>query len=134
MRLTNKQLDIVVDEIFEQVSKPIIEANNKAFDSIEIEDDEYLLDVKRHKLLSKKKSKLEEEMSSISTKYTRNTFNGFSFSWSPMYSEDTYIKHLKSKLVKTKEYPSKDDIEKQVILAGNKEIPELIELLVKKLQ
>lgn len=133
-RLTNKQLDIVVDEIFEQVSKPIIEANNKALDSVEIEDDEYLIDIKKYELLDKKRNEIDNEMTLIVDKYNRKSFNDYTFSWNPMGCSKSYIKTQKKKLVLFKEYPSKNDIEKQVILAGNKEIPELIELLVKKLQ
>ena len=39
MRMNAKTMQIVVDEIYNQVSKPIIEANNKALDSIKVKPD-----------------------------------------------------------------------------------------------
>lgn len=136
MKLTNKQLDIVVDEIYNQVSKPIMEANNKAFDAVKIDEtkDQYLTDKIEYAALSDSIQKLEDQRDFLEKKYYKKEFNGYNFKWYPFNDVDDYIKYQKSKLVKTKEYPSKNDIEKQVILAGNKEIPELIELLVKKLQ
>ena len=61
MRLTNKQLEIVVDEIYNRVSKPIIEANNKALEKVTLpEDDLYLKDVATYTSIQESIDKLEK--------------------------------------------------------------------------
>jgi hypothetical protein len=47
---------------------------------------------------------------------------------------DGYKKFIKKQSVVLADFPSRKDIEKQVILAGNKNIPELIETIIKSLQ
>jgi len=137
MRLTNKQLEIVVDEIYNQVSKPIIKANNKALNSIVIEEDDYLKDRKEYLKLKNKISKLEKEIDNLEKLYCRGTtYNGYEFkSWSRPFGDseyDDYLNFHKKSSVILAEFPTKDDIERQVILAGNKDIPAIIEAIVSK--
>ena len=110
--LTNKQLEIVVDEIFEQVSRPIIDENKKAFDSVKIDEtkDEYLTDHAKYKQLQEKIDILEEEKSKLFDKYYRKDFNKFYFDYSPFNRKDDYVKSLKSGLVKTKKYLAHDEL------------------------
>jgi hypothetical protein len=137
MRLTNRQQEIIIDEIYKQVSEPIIEANNKALDSVKIKSDQYQKDREKYLALQEKKNLLEEEMKKLEKPYERDTtFNGYKFnSWySPFREEDynNYIKHCKKQLMLMAEYPSRQDIEKELILSGNKDIPELIKIIVDK--
>lgn len=144
MRLSNKQLEIVVNEIYEQVSKPIIKANKEAIDKVEldIEKDEYLQDYESWKLLQSKINDLNNEITNLgqqqkelANKYKDKEYNGFRFStWtSDIFNHSNkYIKYMKEKQVNIKSYPTIIDIEKQVILAGNKDIPNLIEQIVTK--
>ena len=138
MRMNAKTMQIVVDEIYNQVSKPIIEANNKALDSVKVKPDQYLKDREKYVKLELQKKAIEKEMDDLEVPYEKNReYNGFDFGWSsPFYEReyDKYIKHCKSQQVILKEVPSKNDIEKEIILAGNKDIPALIELIVNKLK
>jgi hypothetical protein len=135
MRLTNRQQEIIIDEIYKQVSEPIIEANNKALDSVKInENDQYLLDCAEYDRLEKEENRIESLKKDLANKYYQKTFNGFEFGYSPMYKGNRaeYINYLKSSQVILLDTISKTDIEKELILAGNKDIPELIETIVAK--
>jgi hypothetical protein len=140
MRLTNKQLEIVVDEIYNRVSKPIIEANNKALEEVILpEDDLYLKDVATYNSIQESIDKLEKIKDNLDEKWKGKTYNDYEFS-SYSYNMfrsgqiDDYKKFIKKQSVVLADFPSRKDIEKQVILAGNKNIPELIETIIKSLQ
>ena len=137
MRLTNRQQEVIIDEIYKQVSEPIIEANNKLLESVKInENDQYLLDCAEYDRLEKEENRIENLKKDLANKYYQKTFNGFEFNYSPIYkdSRDKYINYLKSSQVVLLDTISKKDIEKELILAGNKDIPELIETIVAKLK
>ena len=138
MRMNAKTMQILVDEIYKQVSVPAIEANNKALEGVEIKPDQYLKDREKYLKLELQKKAIEKEMDDLEVPYEKNReYNGFVFGWSgPFYERDydNYIKHCKSQQVILKEVPSKSDIEKEIILAGNKDIPVLIETVVSKLK
>ena len=139
MRMNAKTMQIVVDEIYKQVSEPIIEANNKALDGIKVKPDQYIKDREKYLKLKEQRDDIDKLMDELEKPYERNnTFNGYEFrSWSHPFGLDDYekyIKHCKSQQVILKEVPSKDDIEKEIILAGNKDIPALIEMVVNKLK
>lgn len=135
MRLTKRQQEIVIDEIYNQVSKPIIEANNKALESIKInENDQYFLDCAEYDRLEKEVDRIEALKGAIVTKYYNTTLNGFKFTYSPVnkHNRIQYAKHLKESQVVLLDIISKEDIEKELILSGNKDIPELIKTIVDK--
>ena len=140
MRLTNKQLEIVVDEIYNRVSKPIIEANNKALEKVTLpEDDLYLKDVATYTSIQESIDKLEKIKDNLEDKWKGKTPNNYecsAYSYNMFTSGqlDDYIYHIKKQNVVIAEFPSHKDIEKQVILAGNKDIPELIETVIKSLK
>ena len=139
MRMNAKTMQIVVDEIYKQVSEPIIEANNKALDGIKVKPDQYIKDREKYLKLKEQRDDIDKLMDELEKPYERNnTFNGYGFrSWSSPFDSDDYekyIRHCKSQQVILKEVPSKDDIEKEIILAGNKDIPALIEMVVNKLK
>ena len=137
MKLTQKQQEIVIDEIYNQVSKPIIEANNKALESVKInENDQYLLDFAEYLRLKEEEDRIVELKKDLSDKYYKKTFNGYEFDYSPMYNScrSEYIKYLKKSQVVLLDTISRKDIEKELILSGNKDIPVLIETVVSKLK
>lgn len=140
MRLTNKQLEIVVDEIYNRVSKPAIEANNKAIEGVILpEDDLYLKDLSTYNSIQESIDKLEKIKDNLEKKWKGKTHNNYEFS---QYSYDIfreseidkYTYHIKKQNVALAEFPSRNEIEKQIILAGNKDIPELIETVIKSLK
>jgi len=133
MRLTNKQLQIVVEEVYNKVSLPIIESNNKLIESIELPIDQYLIDCNEVEKLQAKIVKLNKEAEVLKNKYYEKKYNGFKFNWMPMDNKTSYVKFQKEKLSKPKHYLNEREIEKQVILAGNRDIPTLIEELIIKL-
>ena len=135
MRLTQRQQEIIIDEIYNQVSKPIIEANNKALESVKInENDQYFLDCAEYDRLEKEADRIEALKEAIVTKYYNTTLNGFKFMYSPVNKNNRvqYAKHLKESQVVLLDIISKEDIEKELILSGNKDIPELIKTIVEK--
>lgn len=140
MRLTNKQLEIVVDEIYNRVSKPIIEANNKALEKVILPDDDlFLKDVATYTSIQESIDKLEKIKDNLEGKWKGKTYNDYEFSEYTyrIFREnqiDEYTHHIKKQNIVIAEFPSHKDIEKQVILAGNKDISELIETVIKSLK
>ena len=135
MRLTKRQQEIIIDEIYNQVSKPIIEANNKALESVKInENDQYFLDCAEYDRLEKEADRIEGLKRAIVNKYYNTTLNGFKFMYSPVNKNNRaqYAKHLKESQVVLLDIVSKEDIEKELIISGNKDIPELIKTIVNK--
>lgn len=131
MRLTNKQLDIIVDEIYKQVSVPIMKKNEKLVKEVKLpKNDQYLKDQKIYEDLQIQIDRLADKQDEIIGKYRRKSYNDFEFGYSPMQQRLQYVTHLKWSKVTLAEYPSKTDIEKQVILSGNSDIPELIKQVV----
>ena len=139
MKLTNKQISIVIDEIYNQVSVPIIEENNSKIDSVILKKDSYMKDYENVVELKKQIEKIEENITKLQNKYSKKIINDFEFpNWiGDVFAPrifDKYIKFLKKSFVSLKAFPSKGEIEKEIILAGNKDIPELISNLVAKLK
>ena len=133
MRLTKRQQEIIIDEIYNQVSKPIIEANNKALEAVKIKPDQYQKDREKYLNIQKQIESLREEADTIEDIYANKKFNDFDFGYRPFnYDYNNYINYLKGSSVVLAEYPSKEDIEKALILSGNKDIPELIKTIVDK--
>lgn len=134
MKLTSKELQIVVDEIYKQVSEPLIAANKILLDNIVTEEDEYIRDKALYDQTKQQIRLLEETCSKLSKKYEKEDFNGFKFDYSPFYVGyyNEYIQFQKKKQVVLVEYPTKYMIEKEVILNGNRDIPTLIETVVNR--
>lgn len=140
MRLTNKQLEIVVEEIYNRVSKPVIENNNKVLEEVILpEDDLYLKDVATYSNVQESIDKLEKIKDSLEEKWKDKTYNDYAFN---KYSYELFGKNqinkykdfIRKQKVILADYPSHKEIEKQVILSGNKDIPELIETVIKALK
>lgn len=141
-RMTNRERDVIVDEIYSKVSLPIKEENKLIIAKTSIIESsyDYLEDAKAYEKLLKRVEKLELEMESIATKYKGSVsdsgFKYHNYSTRVMKEEqrNKFIEHEKVTIANLKTPPSKDEIEKQVILAGNKDIPALIEELTLKLK
>lgn len=127
MKLTNKQLDIIVGELYDRISKPIIKENNEALDNYKVPKNQYLKDVERYK-------KLRDEIDALYTKYRGKTVNGYTFSnyGNPMEQDGSYKRQIAKDNVKLKDYPSKTDLERKVVLSGNADLSELIESITKE--
>lgn len=134
MNLTNRQLTIVVDEIYDRISVPIIKMNEVFIDSVKLGNYEYFQDLKEFNRLKAMKETIKSQMDLLEESYENKTIDGFKFnSYRIFEQEERYTKHLKKQHAEEKPYLTKEQIEKQVILAGNKDIPSLIEELVNKL-
>lgn len=134
MKLTQRQQAIVIDEIYNQVSKPIIEANNKALESVKIKPDQYQKDREKYLKLQEQVKDLKDQIEALIDIYSNKDYNGYRLDYNPFYEGvyNNYIKHCKKQFVVLAEYPSKQAIEKDLILSGNKDIPELISTIVAK--
>lgn len=137
MKLTNKQLDIIVKRIYETVSKSITDKNKELLSKFKIPNHQYFKDKDACDKIDLMIEDLEEKRSKLINKYKSKTINGYTFlSWtSDVFLErikTDYIKHLASKEYNFKEVPSKREIEEEIILSSNKDIPTLIEALTNK--
>jgi len=134
MRLTSKQLKIVVEEVYNKVSLPIVEANQKAIDEVKLGNYDYFQDLKKVNKLKDKIKLINKEIEELEEKYEGKTIDGFEFSTFRVFQlNELYTVHLKKKLANLKPFLTQNEIEKQVILAGNRDIPTLIEELIIKL-
>ena len=70
-RLTNRQTEIVVNEIHERVSLPIIEENKKLLASVKPQRTQYHRDVEEFEKLDKEISELREKRNKIESRYIR---------------------------------------------------------------
>ena len=113
-------------------------ANELKLANVKYKEDEYLEDAEKVNILQEKYNKLENQISAFKDKYYNKTINNTRFGWySEIFTQNkvtAYINELKKKSANFKKYPSKDDIEKEIILAGNKDIPALIETIINKLK
>lgn len=137
MRLNNKELKIVVDEIFKRVSQPTIDQNFKIEESIEI-NDEVIADYNLFQELQRQIYELQDLQFNLTEKYRNKVVNGYKFGCFPMqtYSTDIkcYIRKQKSLDNRIKNYPTKEEIKAQIIISGYSEIPELIERITSMYQ
>jgi len=129
MRLNNKELKVVVDEIYKRVSQPIVDANEKIKDSIVVDDD-YTRDFSIVTDLLSQSDKINEEIQRIN-KYWIDKKVHFGLSgYNREGSLRAYINMVKSSSAKLSKYPTKEEIESQIIIAGYSEIPELIAQII----
>lgn len=132
-KLSNRELNIVIDEIYNKVSQPIIEENNKLLNSVTIPSDEFLQDCALAEEIRVQKNALGEKINEIYNKWNGKTYKGYQFSrYDSLGCKEEYINFRKKESCDSKSYPSKRDIEKAIILTGNTDIPALIETLVNK--
>lgn len=124
MRLNNKELTIVVNEIYERISQPIVDQNNKIKDSIIVEDD-YTRDFEMVTELINRKAEIDKEINRIQQYWLEKI--GHSITG---YNREgllrTYIDKIRLNSDKLAKYPTKQEIEAKIIIAGYSEIPELI--------
>lgn len=124
MRLNNKELKVVVDEIYRRVSQPIVDANEKIKDGIVI-DDEYTQQFNVVTDLISKRNAIDNEIHKINSYLIDKVGIGVT-GYSREILLKQYINRVKNGSDKLAKYPTKEDIESQIIIAGYSEIPELI--------
>ena len=134
MRMNNKTMQIVVDEIYKQVSEPIIENNKVIIEGFVPKKTQYHKDCEKYNTLKEEIKELEKQCTALKNKYQNKTVNGYKFSYWDNPFNNIELKNYEVSQAPVKKYPSKSDIEKEIILAGNKDIPALIELIVNKLK
>lgn len=126
MRLNNKELKVVVDEIYKRVSQPTVDANEKIASSVSIKD-EFTDDCNTIDEIDAKIRELNSTKNDIANKWKGKTVNGFIMdSYSPMARKSDYVRFMKALDPRLAKYPTKEEIESQIIIAGYSEIPELI--------
>ena len=124
MRLNNKELRVVVDEIYKRVSQPIVDANEKIKQDIVV-DDAFIKDYNVVTDLIAQRDEIDDKIDKISKYWIRKVcFNLSGYNRKVVLSQ--YIDSIKSASDKLAKYPTKEEIESQIIIAGYSEIPELI--------
>ena len=125
MRLNSKELKVVVDEIFNRVSFPIVQENEKLMESIIIED-EYTKDYQTVTELQNKINELQDVIYNLNKKWIDKSTIGLTG-----YQRENLLKRYisveRSKDPRIKKYPSHSEIEAKIIISGYSEIPELID-------
>ena len=124
MRLNNKELKVVVDEIYKRVSQPIIDANEKIKQDIVV-DDAFIKDYNVVTDLIAQRAKIDNEIDEISKYWIQKVYLNLS-GYNRKVVLSQYIDSIKSASDKLAKYPTKEEIESQIIIAGYSEIPELI--------
>lgn len=128
MKLTNRQIDVLVDKVFNEVSLPIIEENNEKIKNfIPSEKIQYFKDKKEYDELVEKITLLEDTKEDILNKYKHKKYLGYNFSYNPMSSSKEFTAHLAKESISLREYPSKTQIEAEIILIGAEGIKDLIQ-------
>lgn len=127
MRLNNKELKVVVDEIYKRVSQPIVDANKRITDAVEIKDD-YTKDCIYYDNLEKDIVALNDRKFELNQKWRDVKVGNINLGYNPLVKNmrQFYVDAKKSELDGLAKYPTKEEIESQVIIAGYSEIPELI--------
>lgn len=133
MRLTNRQLNIIVNKIYNTVYKSLTETNEKLKSKIKVPNHQYFKDFKKFTEYQEEIESLKCMQSILEDKYAGNTINGFSFRQGfPVFRENTRDKYT-SKIIfdiaGLKKIPTRQEIEEDVILSSNKDISKLIKSL-----
>lgn len=127
MRLNNKELKVVVDEIYKRVSQPVIEANKIITDKIEINDD-YTNDCELFDKLEEEGYRIQDQKIKLAQKWRDFNVGNINLGYNPMVKNmrQFYVAARKAETEGLAKYPTKEEIESQIIIAGYSEIPELI--------
>jgi hypothetical protein len=137
-KLLKRELDIVKEEIYNKVTIPAIEHNNDVINNFKVpSNNQYIKDFIKYQQLDAKRLELSLQMESLQQVYSKVKTDKFVFpAYYDVFSKftvETYKKSLIDPKLFNKTY-SKSDIEREIILAGNKDIPELIESIINKLK
>ena len=119
MRLNNKELKVVVDEIYKRVSQPIIESNKKITDLVVIDDD-YTRDCVNYDFFENEIQKLQDLKAELVKKWRDFKLGDANLGYNPLGStaRQSYSIVKKMEASGVAKYPSKEDIESQIIIAG----------------
>lgn len=138
MRLNNSERQVVVNEIYKQVSEGIIKENDEKLAKVTLDEDsdEYLKAVKERTTLQDQIKGLQDKVTKIIELFKYRSVNGYNFDYDPLseYSVKNYKNFIKGKIAGVKYVPTHQDIEREIILSGNKDIAELIKTIVEKLK
>lgn len=131
MNLTNKQLELMVDEIFLQVSMPIIALNKKAIKEVELpKNDPWAVKIARMKelqnILDKANKEAEELEDQCKRKYKDVYFGYGNIGEFAKILEEARRKDLAIKLP----YPIKKELETKIVLSGSKDLGQLLDEIV----
>lgn len=145
MGLSNKQIGYIVDEIFEKVSQPIINENNRLLETADYDrDHEYLKDYEQFQEYRREMGELDEKRRKLMVKWENKSIYNiedigkcyFGDYWMrngiKTNCKEVVIKELKLQNITLRKYPDRTDIERQVILNENNDIPKLIQTLIEK--
>lgn len=128
MRYTKQQLTLIIDKIYDEISKPIILENEQIIDAIELEETPVIKDRKEINEIDHVIKTLQKRRSDISNKYKYGSleynyiFNG----------NNKYILDKKKEQVILKTYPSKQDIEYELLINSNSDIQTVVDKLIEK--
>ncbi len=137
MKLSSKQLHYIVQEIYEKVSRPIIEENEEKIKKVKIPITTYQKAAEKVEILKNEIVKLEEEIDKLNKtfddKKVEGIFTGYRSSCES-YTFESWLNLYKRKKANLKEAPTYEDIERRVVLSSNSDIPELLQEVIKYFQ
>lgn len=134
MGLSNKQIGHIVEEIFEKVSQPIINENNRLLETADYDrDHEFLKEYDLYQEYQKQMNEIQEKMAKMRGEWANKNIGILPLGFYPFNNNrELIIKQLKIENTALRKYPERTDIERQVILNENNDIPKLIQMLIEK--
>jgi hypothetical protein len=128
MKYTKQQLTLIIDKIYDEISKPIILENEQIIDAIELEETPVIKDKKEINEIDHVIKTLQKRRNDISNKYKYD-----SLEYKYIFNvNNKYILDKKKEQVILKTYPSKQDIEYELLINSNSDIQTIVDKLIEK--
>lgn len=131
-KLTNYQLNIIVDKIFEELRKAVDETNAKILESFDIDSNEQASRIKKLIKTVIEINALREKLG-MEQSQLKSELREFGISTYIFKDEEELLTYIKGKLIKDSLiYINKRDIELEVIMNQNSDVSTLISNIVQK--
>ena len=131
-KLTNYQLNIIVDKIFEELRKAVDETNAKILESFDIDSNEQASRIKKLIKTVIEINALREKLG-MEQSQLKSELREFGISTYIFKDEEELLTYIKGKFIKDSLiYINKRDIELEVIMNQNSDVSTLISNIVQK--
>jgi len=131
-KITVTERNIIVDDLFNRISQPIIEENEKKIKEYVFNEEELKVvkKIETYFVLEERIKKMRAEQDSLSNEIKKFTFMGYAKDKEDIL--DSFRNRQAQKKLILKKYPSTKQILTQFILNSNKSIPEIIKTLLEE--
>jgi hypothetical protein len=131
-KITVTERNIIVDDLFNRISQPIIEENEKKIKEYVFNEEELKVvkKIETYFVLEERIKKMRAEQDSLSNEIKKFTFMGYAKDKEDIL--DSFRNRQAQKKLILKKYPSTKQIQTQFIINSNKSIPEIIKTLLEE--